>query len=57
MKLLEANTDKLVSDEEAKAVSKQLGIIDEEEAGFVSPEKKGSKKFDTSKDEEATKKA
>ena len=57
MKLLEANTDKLVSDEEAKAVSKQLGIIDEEEAGFVSPEKKGSKKFDPTKDEEAIKKA
>ena len=58
VKLLEANTDKLVSDEEAKAISKQLGIIDEEEAGFVSPEKKATKKlkFDP-KDEEANKKA
>lgn len=56
MKILEAQADRLVSDAEAKALSKELGIIDEEDAGYRSPDKKGSRKFDP-KDEEAAKAA
>ena len=46
IKLVEQNTDKLVSDEEAKAFFKTLGVIDEEDLGYASPEKKASKKLE-----------
>lgn len=46
MKQLEAFSDQLGDDEEASSIKKQLGIIDEEDAGYLSPEKKASKKID-----------
>ena len=54
MKLIEAHADELVSDAESKRISKMLGIIDDEDCGYFSPEKKASKKFDH-KNEEANK--
>ena len=35
-----------MSDEEAKAFFKTLGVIDEEDLGYASPEKKASKKLE-----------
>ena len=52
-KLVEQSTDKLVSDEEAKAFFKTLGVIDEEDLGYGSPEKKASKKLDAQEEEAA----
>ena len=53
IKQLEQWTDKLHDEKATKAASKQLGIIDDEEAGFLSPEKKGSRKVDPSAEEAA----
>ena len=50
---MEQSTDKLVSDEEAKAFFKTLGVIDEEDLGYGSPEKKASKKLDAQEEEAA----
>ena len=55
MKQLETQTEQLADPVEAAKVKKSLGIIDEEEAGYKSPEKSKSKKMDMN--DEAAQKA
>ena len=38
--------EQLNSEKEARVVAKKLGIIDDEDAGYLSPEKKNSRKMD-----------